>query len=135
MALQLKSVLCCHRGQARLGAALLAGRDLRAVRVPRRVEISRQISNAVKDDDGEDPNLTGEWPPSWSVNSYEDVEAYSRDKLLKEEGMGKAPIVDVMSKELTLATPDTPIKDVEQYFDKVSQLIASSFVRPSAASP
>lgn len=118
MALQVKSVLYCNRGHVCLGRHQ-AGGFFRAVQVPR-VALSRLVSNAVKENDDEDARLTGEWPPNWSIASYDDVHEYFRNNVWKDEGLATAIIGDVMAKDLTLTTPDTPLKDVEPFFGKVS---------------
>jgi CBS domain-containing protein len=79
----------------------------------------RQVLRAVAGDNDRD-ELTGEWPVNWSLASYEDVSEYFTKNLFKPTAAPATLLADVMSKNVTVTTPETLLKDAEKLFVDVS---------------
>lgn len=74
-----------------------------------------------------------QWPVNWSLASYEDVGEFFQNSLFKDSAAPGTKLSDVMSTQLTVVTPDTPLQNASKLFNEVSWLVLKSHPKLLAA--
>lgn len=69
-----------------------------------------------------DTTLSGEWPATLALASYEDVGQYFQDNVFKEEAPPGSLLQDIMSTDLSVTTPEASLAELKAEFGAVSGL-------------
>ena len=63
--------------------------------------------------------VSGEWPVTWSLASYEDVGAFFQANVFNDTAAPDTKLSLIMSTNLILATPDMALAEARGLFDEV----------------
>lgn len=66
--------------------------------------------------------LSGEWPATLALASYEDVGQYFQDNVFNEDTPPGSLLQDIMSTDLSVTTPDSTLDELKAEFGAVSGL-------------
>lgn len=72
--------------------------------------------------------LSGEWETNWSLATYDDIQTYFTNNMIKKSHKPSTRISDIMQRNVVAANPDDKISDLRAAFDKFTGL---PVVRPS----
>jgi CBS domain-containing protein len=72
--------------------------------------------------------LSGEWETNWGLATYDDIQTYFTNNMIKKSHKPSTRISDIMQRNVVAANPDDKISDLRAAFEKFTGL---PVVRPS----
>jgi CBS domain-containing protein len=98
------------------------------IRRPKASTIHRPVITHFSNERAADAVLSGEWPMNWSLATYDDIQSYYTNNMLKKSHKPSTRLSEIMIRNVVAANPDDKIDDVRPAFEKYTGL---PVVRPS----